>query len=289
MLNITNCPICEAIDLRDYLICKDQLVSHKEFKLSKCNACNLIFTNPIPPIDKLGEYYKSEEYISHSDTKKGIINRLYHAVRSVSVQKKWKLIESYVSRGTILDYGCGTGHFLMQANSKNWNCFGLEPDAGARAIASSKINEVFETLTACKQTFDVITLWHVLEHIPQLKQQVRNIIQQLNSKGIIVIAVPNPKSYDAIYYGSDWAAYDVPRHLYHFNQSNIIYLFQSFGLSHLKTIGMPADSFYVSLLTEQRRKNIWALPKAFCLGLISNIKAQFTSEYSSLIYIFKKP
>jgi 2-polyprenyl-3-methyl-5-hydroxy-6-metoxy-1,4-benzoquinol methylase len=289
MLSISECPLCSSNDLAYYLTCKDHLVSKKDFILNTCNSCGFIFTNPVPDANVIGEYYKSDQYISHSDTRKGIISRLYHSVRNISVKKKWKLIEEYVSRGTILDFGCGTGYFLSHANTKKWNCIGVEPDAGARALAMDKIKQVYETLPIESPAFNVISLWHVLEHLPNLKVQLSLLIQKLSSEGIIIIAVPNPKSYDAEFYGKDWAAYDVPRHLYHFNQTQMLDLIQSYGLKHLKTIGMPADAFYVSLLTEQRRNTILALSKAFCIGLFSNLKAQFTTEYSSLIYIFKKP
>lgn len=289
MITISKCPLCNSNNLLYYLTCKDYLVSKKEFTLDTCSSCGFIFTNPIPDITMLGEYYKSDQYISHSDTKKGLISRLYHWARKISVKKKWSLIEDYVARGTILDFGCGTGYFLSHANTKKWLCVGVEPDAGARAIAMDKVKQVYNSLPNECPVFNVITLWHVLEHIPNLKEQLSHLIQNLESNGIIIIAVPNPKSFDAGFYGKDWAAYDVPRHLYHFKQTQMLDLLQSFGLKHLKTIGMPADSFYVSLLTEQRRNTIWALPKAFCIGLFSNLRARFTSEYSSLIYIFKKP
>lgn len=265
------------------------MVSKKDFILNTCNFCGFIFTNPIPDITTLGEYYRSDQYISHSDKKRGFISSLYYLARKISVKKKWSLIEEYVARGTILDFGCGTGYFLSHANKKKWHCVGVEPDAGARALAMDKIKQVYDALPNESPAFNVISLWHVLEHLPNLKAQLSLLTQKLRSEGIILIAVPNPKSYDAEYYGKDWAAYDVPRHLYHFNQTQMLDLIQSYGLKHLKTIGMPADAFYVSLLTEQRRNTILALPKAVYIGIFSNLKARFTTEYSSLIYIFKKP
>ncbi len=289
MNNILQCPLCNATIFEDYLFPIDYLVSKKQFKLQSCKSCRFVFTNPIPQDKDLPAYYKSAQYLSHSDSISSLKDFLYFWVRKRAVQSKWKLVSQYVSRGTLLDYGCGTGFFISKAESKEWSCIGFEPEPEARNLAIKRGCQVHSELNEIKNTFDVITLWHVLEHVPNLKQRINQLQKLIKSKGYLVLALPNRNSLDARHYKSHWAAYDVPRHLYHFTQSDVHFLMSSIGFKPIKTIGMKADAYYVSLLSEQYKKNPLAYAFAFFIGLASNIKAFFTKEYSSRIYIYQKP
>lgn len=292
MYNYTSCPSCKAQDFKHYLTCEDYTVSHEKFQIVSCVSCGFKFTNPIPDISRLGDYYKSEEYISHSDTKKGLVSRLYHLVRAYTLKQKLKLVSQYVSRGTILDYGCGTGMFLKECQKSAWNAVGIEPYSGARKHAESTGIKVHSGNADLKPNLEkgsvsAITLWHVLEHVTDLNETLSLFKEALQANGVLIIAVPNHLSEDANFYKEFWAAYDVPRHLYHFEPKTIKDLLSSFGFRHIETLPMKFDSFYVSLLSEKYKTGHTSYFKAFKQGLRSNLKAKATGNYSSLIYVFK--
>jgi 2-polyprenyl-3-methyl-5-hydroxy-6-metoxy-1,4-benzoquinol methylase len=292
MFNYTNCPLCKGMAFEKFITCEDYTVSHERFNIVSCKNCGFKFTNPIPEISELFDYYKSEDYISHSDTKKGIISKLYHAVRNYTLKKKLGLIAKYVSRGTVLDYGCGTGAFLEVCKSAGWKTLGMEPDSGARRIANDKSLGVVENKNELAkemkgEKLDVITLWHVLEHVTDLEETLSFFRDNLNKKGALIIAVPNHTSYDAKFYKEHWAAYDVPRHLYHFEPKTIQALLKEYGFELIKTQPMKFDSFYVSMLSEKYKAGSMSYFKAFLTGLKSNLKAKSPTGYSSVIYVFK--
>jgi 2-polyprenyl-3-methyl-5-hydroxy-6-metoxy-1,4-benzoquinol methylase len=250
-----------------------------------------VFTNPIPKEDEIGRYYQSEEYISHSNTNSGIISRLYHIVRSYTIKNKLRIVSRYVSRGTLLDFGAGTGSFLQYASKSGWNILGVEPDAGARRIAAAgglNIASSIEELQAAVElkSISAITLWHVLEHVYHLHETIEILSNLLNSSGVVIIAVPNLRSQDARYYGKDWAAFDVPRHLYHFDKTTLTQLMTSHGFLLKEVKPMRFDSYYVSLQSEKYRHGRTRLLPGFFRGLLSNLSARKSGEYSSLIYIF---
>lgn len=275
-----------------YLKVKDYSVSGEEFQLIQNSEYGFLETIPQPVLDKLSEYYESEDYISHTDSQRNLFEKVYHLVRTISLKKKLKLINFFASETkNLLDIGCGTGDFLQTAKENNWNIIGIEPNEQARDIANKKTNtSVFDTEQLSKfksESFDVITLWHVLEHLPNLEEQVATFKKLLKPNGTLIIAVPNYKSYDAEHYKNFWAAYDVPRHLWHFNQDSISKLVskESFEVIHVKP--MWFDAFYVSLLSEKYKTGKMNPIKGFCIGLISNIKALSSKEASSLIYTIK--
>jgi trans-aconitate methyltransferase len=293
MFNYTNCPICKKGEFTNYLRCKDYTISNETFSIVECKSCGFKFTNPIPEIKNLGNYYKSEDYISHSNTKKGLISRLYHAVRSYTLKKKVQLVSAHVSRGTLLDYGCGTGMFLKACKEAGWKTLGMEPDSGARLLASEMELNVFPDKTELNKSLqngdlNAITLWHVLEHVTDLEETLTFFWEKLNAQGILIIAVPNHKSSDAKHYKEHWAAYDVPRHLYHFELATMERLLSNFGFKLVETKPMKFDSFYVSMLSEKYRTGSIKYLSAFIQGFKSNLVAKSTSDYSSVIYVFKK-
>ncbi len=272
-----------------YLKTKDFLVTGEEFSLLYDQEREMLITSPQPAIENLSKYYESEEYISHTDSKKGLVSFLYQIVKKRALQKKLNLIASLNNgTGNLLDIGAGTGDFLKQAKSKSWKISGVEPNGSARNLAQEKGVILKESITDFKgKKFDVITLWHVLEHLPNLEETISKIENLLKPGGILIIAVPNYKSFDATYYKSNWAAYDVPRHLWHFSRKSMEVLFsKDMELEKIKP--MIFDSYYVSLLSEKNKTGKQNLIKAFFIGLRSNFSAWTTGEYSSLIYCFKK-
>jgi 2-polyprenyl-3-methyl-5-hydroxy-6-metoxy-1,4-benzoquinol methylase len=270
---------------------KDHSVSKEVFELHYNSEFDMLETSPLPSPSELSKYYETEDYISHTDTKRNLFEKVYHLVRSYAIKNKISLINSLSDKGTFLDIGCGTGDVLKAAQDNGWKVTGIEPNEKARTIANSKTNNsVFDISELNKlpdHSFDVISLWHVLEHLPNLEEHVSLFKRLLKPNGKLIIAVPNHKSYDASYYKEFWAAYDVPRHLWHFSQNSIKLLFSKFGMTVVKTLPMQFDSFYVSLLSERYKTGNQNFVKAFYIGLRSNLKAKRTSEYSSLIYVLE--
>jgi 2-polyprenyl-3-methyl-5-hydroxy-6-metoxy-1,4-benzoquinol methylase len=297
MKEINTCLICGSTKIEPFLVCKDYTVSQKEFQIQSCLDCNFKFTSPRPEDNDLEKYYMAEDYVSHSDTKKGLINKLYHGVRSYTLLKKLQLIiqHSKLKRGKILDYGCGTGAFLNMCKMNKWDAYGIEPDKTARKVMNEKFGIYpFPSLQeAIKDNefsgFDTITAWHVLEHVSDITETIILLAKVLKEKGLFVVAVPNLCSNDAKYYKEFWAAYDVPRHLWHFEPKSIERLFKDNGFKLEKILPMIFDSFYVSMLSDKYKTGKNNLIKSFLRGFISNIKANKTGkEFSSQIYIFRK-
>ncbi len=293
---LNKCPLCKSGLFLNYTEIKDYTVSKETFIICKCQNCSLLFTNPRPKEEKIGPYYDFPEYYSHEKNNKSITQIVYNKVRDYAVTEKVKLISSLKEPGKILDYGCGTGEFLQAAKLSGWNVKGIEPTPKARNQANQlldgKVIENIELLDE-KKKFDVISLFHVLEHIHSLRKTVKRIIKHLKSDGYILIAVPNPESYDAKKYGNDWAGWDVPRHLYHFNQTSLKNFEQLFDLELVKVNSMPFDSYYVSLLSEgyknPKQNKLLNYVKAIKSGWESNKSAKpLTGQYSSNLYIFKK-
>ena len=276
-----------------YLKVKDHSVSGEEFQLIFNEDTEMLETFPAPNKDQLSKYYKSEDYISHTDSKRNLFERVYHIIRSRALKKKLRLINSFGNESKqLLDVGCGTGDFLKTALTDGWTVTGIEPNEQARKIANVKTNQnVFEInhLDNLKEhSFDVITLWHVLEHLPKLDTHIQLFRKLLKPNGLLIIAVPNYKSYDATHYKEFWAAYDVPRHLWHFSRKSINKLFQKKNFTLIKITPLIFDAYYVSLLSEKYKTGYMNPFKAFWVGLKSNYRARHNNDYSSLIYVLKQ-
>ncbi|MBK9190601.1 MAG: class I SAM-dependent methyltransferase [Crocinitomicaceae bacterium] len=289
MKTIANCPVCQHSHYSQVLEVKDHSVSGELFKIVACNNCGLQYTNPVPEEALIGNYYKSDSYVSHSSSKEGLINRVYHVVRWYSLRKKVKLIGKLSAGRNLLDIGAGTGHFLKVAKDKGWRFVGLEPDADARSFAKTS-NEVdllpIEQLhNQIDGQFDVITMWHVLEHVYHLQRDLERIVKLLKEDGCLVVAVPNRLSYDARKYQAFWAAYDVPIHLYHFVPDDMRRIASIHGLVLVNILPMPFDSFYVSMLSEKYKNG------NIIRGILTGLKSNWLAKdefWSSQIYIFKK-
>ena len=286
------CPVCGDKNISKVLSVKDYTVSGEEFEIWECKNCTLRFTQNIPAEENIGRYYQSEEYISHTDTKEGFVNNLYHSVRKRTLVEKRKLIETATGKkmGNVLDVGAGTGAFLNTMKNAGWNCTGLEPDETARKNAKDlydiNLKEAKELSSLPAESFDAITLWHVLEHVHQLQDYIDQLKKLLKPKGKLFIAVPNYTSADAQLYGKFWAAYDVPRHLYHFSPNAMKTLLSEHGLQVETMKPMWYDSVYVSLLSEKYKTGKSNPAKAFLNGMISNAETFFNkSKCSSIIYI----
>lgn len=267
---------------------KDYLVTQENFTLIFDKDSDMLITEPQPK--NLEKYYDPKNYISHSDDKNNFIEKVYQQVKKITLNKKVKLIDQYsLDEKNLLDIGCGTGEFLAYAKNKNWNTVGVEVNQNARNKALNKKLIIYKSLEDLpNRQFNIISLWHVLEHLPNLNEKISLIKTKLDDNGTLIIAVPNYKSYDAKHYKEFWAAYDTPRHLWHFSQDAIKILFEKHNYKVTKTLPMYFDSFYVSLLSENYKNGKSNYLKAFYRGLISNIKAKSNGEYSSLIYILKK-
>ena len=275
--------------MKSYITVTDHLVSGETFTLRHDSDLDMLITEPKPSDSELSKYYESDAYISHTDQKKGILSFLYQMVKSYALGRKVQLANKLNGgTGTLLDIGAGTGDFLVAAKNKGWTVAGVEVNDAARSKASEKGIDLHHVVTEIgNEKFDVITMWHVLEHIPNLEETIQSLHQLLKGNGTLIIAVPNFRSHDAKYYGKFWAAYDAPRHLWHFSKTAMTKLFAtSFHLKKIKP--MYFDAFYVSLLSEKYKNGTSFSLRAFWVGLVSNLKAIRTKEYSSLIYCFKK-
>ncbi|TMM30370.1 class I SAM-dependent methyltransferase [Polaribacter aestuariivivens] len=274
-------------NLVPFLNCKDHTVSGEFFEVMKNEEYEMLVTSPVP--SDLDSYYKSDNYISHTDSKKSFIDKIYQIVKSYTLKRKLSLINSFeTEEKQLLDIGAGTGDFLKTCKKKNWKVFGVEPNPSARNIALKKGIDLKENISDfTNEKFDVITLWHVLEHMENLKTTIKKLKSLLKPKGRIVVAVPNYKSCDANFYKEHWAAFDVPRHLWHFSQFSIHKLFSEVEMIVDETLPMKFDSFYVALLSEKYKTGKLKPFLALHRGFASNLNARTSSEYSSLIYIIK--
>ena len=284
--------------LKHVLSANDHLVTGRKFDILKNPETTILETHPRPTKEELPTYYDSENYTSHNDKSAGIVSFCYRIIKSISTRRKIRIGQNSLSKNTpqhnprLLDVGCGTGDFLYSCLKKGWQINGIENNKNAknnsRTEVSSFIFDDFEFLKSQPERFDIITMWHSLEHIIDLKQTIVDMKKLLTNKGVIVVACPNHKSFDAIFYKESWAAYDLPRHLWHFDKDSISKLFVEHNMQLTKTLPMYWDSFYISILSEKiiSKKNKFL--KGVIVGLLSNVSAMFSKEHSSLIYVFNK-
>ncbi len=292
---ISACPVCDSSAISHQLTAEDYTVSHQTFEIWQCADCSLRFTQGIPDAASVGDFYQSDNYISHTDTNEGIVNKLYHSVRKRTLKKKLGLVvqATGVPTGSVLDIGAGTGAFAQTMLQAGWAVTGLEPDANTRQRALSLHGLHLQDTPALFELpaggFDAITLWHVLEHVHELQSYIAQIKILLKEKGRALIAVPNYTCYDAQVYGRYWAAYDVPRHLYHFSPAAVKTLLARHQLQLLELHPMWYDSFYISMLSHQYKNGKGNMPAAVWNGFASNLKALFNKEKcSSVIYVVGK-
>jgi len=289
---LQNCPVCGSEIFDPFISGKDFFLTGESFQIVKCRNCGFRFTNPRPEAGELGKYYESSEYISHSDNRQGLFAAAYQQVRKYTLGQKYALIKKFHSNGEILDIGCATGQFLNFLSKHGWKTTGIEPDEKTRERAISEFGlQVFpeeQLYVLRKSSFDVITMWHVLEHVSGLNDRLDQIRNLLKPDGTFIVAVPNSNSYDAKKYGIYWAGYDLPRHLYHFTKEDIKTLMEKYGFEIVKMYPMRFDAFYVSLLSEKYKTGKMRWLPALWNGFWSNVKASQKIGHSSLIYVIKK-
>lgn len=292
---LTQCPLCGSEWAVKHSTCTDAYVSGETFDLYSCPSCQFIYTQSPPVEEEIGAYYQSPDYVSHTDTRRGLMHSLYHYARLYMLRRKAHLLcrlKPY-DRPRLLDIGCGTGYFAHAMQERGWEVEAIEREPSAREFARNRFQlEVMpaESLwTLPPQRFDVITLWHVMEHLEPLHQVWDQLHQSLNEQGVLVVAVPNASSFDARHYGADWAAYDVPRHLWHFTPSTLHRLAQQHGFTLAEHHPMPLDAFYISMLSERHRGSRLAFVKGLYVGIKAWMHTLISKEQSSsMIYIFRK-
>jgi 2-polyprenyl-3-methyl-5-hydroxy-6-metoxy-1,4-benzoquinol methylase len=286
------CPWCGSENAQLHLELKDLFLTQEPFKILECKECGLLYTTPRPNKDEIGRYYKSEEYYSHQENKEGFIPKVYEKVKSVNLKNKYGIATEGKEKGKALDIGCGVGDFLHTMEQHGWDCTGVEPSEDAKAIAKKRIKGQLlsseEQENLLDNCFDVITMWHVLEHVDDISWQIQQLYRLCKPGGRIIIALPNYKSYDGQYYKAEWAAYDVPRHLNHFNKETLNKILEESGLRHVKTEKLVWDAYYISYMSEKYRKHSIPLLRGAFRGLVSNCKARKTGEWSSLVYVFER-
>ncbi len=295
IISYINCPVCGSSSFKSVLSAKDYTVSNELFEIVECENCSLRFTQNVPDENAIQSYYKSENYISHSDTSKGFINTLYKRVRKKTLKEKRKLIENStgLKKGSILDVGSGTGAFANEMKEAGWSVTGLEPDEDARKVASEvhkiELSDIIQFYSLAENSFDAITMWHVLEHVHDLEGYMSKLRSILKERGKLFVAVPNYTSKDAAIYKDYWAAYDVPRHLYHFSPRSMKILVEKHEMKIEQYKPMWFDSFYVSMLSSKYMKGKTNLLTSFINGLRSNLQSmKNTQQCSSVIYIISK-
>lgn len=286
------CPWCNNEDkIETYLKLKDEFLTNEEFTIEYCPQCGLLFTWPRPDQNKIGRYYESEKYYSHAENKKGLVPKIYELIKQINVKNKLEIATDRLEKGKMLDIGCGVGDFLYLAQQKGWNITGIEPSERARTLAEEKLKITIykpdELINLEDKAFQCITMWHVLEHVDDLKTEIQQLKRLLAKNGKLIIALPNYQSYDGQYYKEKWAAYDVPRHLNHFSINTIEKIMLSEDLKLVDVKPLIWDAYYISYLSEQYKHKSMPLVRGLWQGLISNIKAHRSKMYSSMVYIFE--
>jgi len=295
MVHHDHCPLCLSEMITVHFSCIDHFISKESFVIARCCTCGFMFTQDYPDENEIYKYYESALYISHSDTHEGIINKIYHLIRKVMLLRKRRMINRItgLKTGKLLDVGSGTGHFAYVMKKSGWAVKGIEISDKTRNLSASTFNleiigpEQIPELDA--NSFDCVTMWHVLEHFHNPYRYVADIITLLKPGGVCLIALPNSGSYDAKYYRQAWAAFDVPRHLWHFDPVTFNNFARKSGLKAEGQLVLPFDVFYISLLSEKYKGSRWP----FISGITRAIWFSFLSVFdgnrsSSVIYVVRK-
>lgn len=287
-----SCPWCDSDKAQLHLKLNDYFLTQEPFEIWECLECGLLYTHPRPDPCKIADYYKSDEYYSHRENKHGIIPKIYEAVKSINLKNKVVLATNGFEKGKLLDIGCGVADFINQVEAKGWEAIGIEPSSEAIAIAKQRVKANIYQPNDLEQlpdeSFDVITMWHVLEHVDNIKWEIAQLQRLLRKGGRLVIALPNFKSYDAMFYREKWAAYDVPRHLNHFCKDTLVNMLSINKLKFIKLDKLSWDAYYISFMSEKYRQQRLPFLRGLCRGWLSNLNAKKTGEWSSLVYVFEK-
>jgi SAM-dependent methyltransferase len=295
MVHHERCPLCSSEMITVHFTCIDHLISKDPFAIARCSKCSFLFTQDYPEENEIYRYYESDDYISHSDTSEGIINKIYHLIRQAMLFKKRGIIKKLtrLKNGNLLDVGSGTGHFAFEMKKSGWNVKGVEINEKARNFSAFTFGldviapEKISNLVA--KSFDCITMWHVLEHFHNPSKYISDIIPLLKPGGICLIALPNCSSYDSNHYGHFWAAFDVPRHLWHFDPFTFSFFSEKSGMKVERQLALPLDVFYISGLSEKYRGSRWPFIKGITWATWFSVLTIFNRKRSSsVIYILRK-
>ena len=293
MEKLENCLVCGHNKFKTLFSCKDFVATGEDFQLQHCESCTFLFTNPRPSISEIGKYYQSDQYISHAGEKKGLIYKVYDIVRDYSIKQKLKLIKKYHKTGKLMDLGCGLGYFLNGVKiDKTFDALGVDVSDEAVEYVKKTFNidvkNESELDNLEKESFDIITQWHVLEHVHFLNERMQQLQNLLKDDGTLFIAVPNSESKDAKMYMEHWDGYDVPRHLYHFNQKSFKMLLEKHGFEIIETRPMYFDAPYISMRSEVHMKHKYPFINGAISGIKSTASALSTGEHSTLLFVVKK-
>lgn len=293
MIHHSECPLCSSSSTSLKFNLRDHFVTGETFPLYTCNNCGFLFTQDHPDENAISGYYESEAYISHSNTSEGLINRLYKIVRKLMLERKTRLVKSVtgLNTGNILDVGSGTGHFLKSMKDAGWETMGIEINPSAREFSTSVFNiQVYNSVDELPGNikFDCISLWHVLEHFQDPEEYILKLKRHLNPGGFFITALPNSDSYDSHYYKENWAAYDIPRHLWHFNSDTFTIFAKKASLELSGISYLPFDVFYISMLSEKYSDKSFSNIRGLIMGMLFALGSLFKPlKASSLIYILK--
>lgn len=287
---LENCPICDGTQFEDYLKTQDFTFSKESFTVQACKNCGFRFTNPIPTEDTIGSYYGADNYMSHAtQSRKGLMPFVYKRVRNMNLNNKLRLVKKHAKGKNLMDIGAGNGFFLNACQIEKYIVQGLEPDSRAREVAKKDfgldLKEPSHISNLESNSVDVITMWHVLEHVYHLKRDIAEYKRVLAEDGVLILALPNIDSYDSNYYKEYWDGLDLPLHLYHFSPKDVSNLFEQFDMEVVEMKPMKFDSYWVSMNSEKFKGG--SLPKAFYIGMKSNMKAT-NGKYSSQMYVLKR-
>lgn len=290
VIHFEKCPVCSSEQIKPYLKATDWGYSGKPFEIYECKQCTFAFTQDIPDQTEIAQYYQHADYVSHTDTQEGLFFKIYHKVRAKMLRKKRLWVEKHSTKGRILDIGAGTGYFLNEMKQNAWEVLGFEPEATARSVAQSNfkidLKSDLEKIVNTEKKFDALSMWHVLEHVHTLDTYFEYFNQLLNPKGKVFIAVPNYTSTDGQFYKENWAAWDVPKHLWHFSPQSLEKLAEKHHFQLEKKYALPFDAFYIALLSE---KSFLGKIRATFIGSLSYVKAVFSvDKASSVLYVLKK-
>ena len=295
MTETGSCLVCGSTDPAVLFTAKDHLVSGKNFVLKKCRVCSFTFTSDPPDEKDITKFYISEDYISHSDKKQSLTDHVYHLARNYMLRKKHNLVRKMSRRetGTLVDIGSGTGYFADYMNGNGWKVKGIELSEQARKYSVSRFGLTVVSpseVSAIKdESADCVTLWHVLEHLYDPVMWLKEIKRILKDDGKCIIALPNIKSADAEWFGNEWAALDVPRHLWHFSPGTLPAFINGHGFICKKVIPMPLDIYYISTLSYKNRGCRLSLVRGMITGLFLTVRSLTNKDRaSSLIYVISK-
>lgn len=295
MVHLVKCPVCLSDRITVYIKTIDQLRSGEEFRLFRCQSCNFVFTQDHPDEKEAGKYYESDDYVAHSDNAKGMYNKLYHFARVIMLGRKRRMVENITSlkSGNLLDVGSGTGYFAGTMKNAGWNITCIEPNKKARDFAAGKFNlnmiSMAQVITLPEVSFDCITLWHVLEHLHNPYEYIAALTRLLKPSGTIIVALPNCNSFDSHHYKHNWAAWDTPRHLWHFSPATFKLFSGNAGLELSGIKSLPFDVFYISILSEKNLERSFPLIRGIIKGLIFSVKSFLNREKSSsLMYVLHR-